>query len=489
MSVPARAGPEQRNVLCEMQEVSYQLPVAFFHDEPIGGGQVTSGSRVLIVDDDELILASLQDRLARDGHEILTASTGREAFRALAEGVDVVVLDNRLPDVEGLEILRRVREEDATMPVVLITGHSTVEHAVEAMTAGAYHYAAKPVDPDSIAMTVARALELTSLRQQLRYLRGQNQAVSIIGECTAMLQVKELIARVALSPASTVLLTGESGTGKDLCARALHATSDRADEAFVAISCAAIPAALLESELFGHERGAFTDAKSRRDGLFQQADRGTLFLDEIGEMAPELQAKLLRFLEDKTFRRVGGSVEMSADVRVIAATNVDLREAVAAGRFREDLYYRLAVVTVRLPPLRERAADIDLLAAHLVDTYNRKFRKHITAISEDAKRVLRAHPWPGNVRELRNAIERAVLLARRQILDVEDFAVLGETAIDPAVVRLPAGGVDIREVERSLIEQALQRTGGNQTRAAALLHMNRDQIRYRMRQYGLLKPT
>jgi len=375
------------------------------------------------------------------------------------------------------------------MPVVLITGHSTVEHAVEAMTAGAYHYAAKPVDPDSIAMTVARALELTSLRQQLRYLRGQNQAVSIIGECTAMLQVKELIARVALSPASTVLLTGESGTGKDLCARALHATSDRADEAFVAISCAAIPAALLESELFGHERGAFTDAKSRRDGLFQQADRGTLFLDEIGEMAPELQAKLLRFLEDKTFRRVGGSVEMSADVRVIAATNVDLREAVAAGRFREDLYYRLAVVTVRLPPLRERAADIDLLAAHLVDTYNRKFRKHITAISEDAKRVLRAHPWPGNVRELRNAIERAVLLARRQILDVEDFAVLGETAIDPAVVRLPAGGVDIREVERSLIEQALQRTGGNQTRAAALLHMNRDQIRYRMRQYGLLKPT
>ncbi len=450
---------------------------------PISGTGVT----ILVVDDERLVRWTLRERFEQEGYEVIEAENGQEALKQLSSGIDVVLLDHRLPDMNGIRVLEACQHLDNGIPVIMITAHSSVEHAVEAMRAGASYYVAKPFDLDAVTLTVERALETTRLRRQLRDLQSrQEQGMQIIGESPAMKKVKGLLPRIAASPASTVLVTGESGTGKDLAAQAVHSLSDRKDYPFVNITCSALPATLLESELFGHERGAFTDAKTKKEGLLEQANGGTVFLDEIGEMELPLQAKLLRFLENKTFRRVGGSSEIHTDVRVVAATNVDLKKAVSEGRFREDLYYRLAVVTVPLPPLRERDGDIDLLAAHFVDKFNREFKKTIHQIAPEAQRLLRAHPWPGNVRELRNAIERAVLLTNCETLKPDDFSFLQETSIDATVVRLPAGGVDIRKLEQTLVEQALERTRGNQTRAARLLGMNRDQIRYRMQRYGML---
>lgn len=447
-----------------------------------------TGMRVLVVDDERLVRWSLRERLEREGHEVIEASDGEQALAEHRRGIDLALLDYRLPDMDGLQILEELLARDADLPIIMITAHSSVDHAVRAMEAGAFHYAAKPFDLDAVSVTVRRALESSRLRRQLRTLRAeQTDGSLIIGESPAMQGVKNLIPRIAASPASTVLITGESGTGKDLAARAVHGLSDRSDQAFVNVTCSALPAALLESELFGHERGAFTDAKARKEGLLEQAHNGTLFLDEIGEMEMPLQSKLLRVLEDKTFRRVGGSTEIHADVRVVAATNVDLRKAVSDGLFREDLYYRLAVVTVHLPPLRDRHGDIAQLSAYFIDKFNREFGKEITSIDPSANDLLAAHPWPGNVRELKNALERAVLLAQRKNLRADDFSFLGETAVEAMALRLPAGGINIRDLERSLVEQALERTRGNQTRAAKLLGMNRDQIRYRMQRYGLFR--
>tara|TARA_R110002096_G_scaffold436100_2_gene667753 strand:- start:4772 stop:6043 length:1272 start_codon:yes stop_codon:yes gene_type:complete len=417
----------------------------------------------------------------------LEAADGASAIDALDASIDLVLLDYRLPDTDGMEILAHVQRFNKDIPVIMMTAHSSVEHAVHAIKAGAYHYVAKPFELDSVAITVARALETSQLRRELRTLQVKTaEGSAIIGESQVMLALKRLIPRIAASPASTVLITGESGTGKDLAAHALHTQSDRRNGPFVNITCSALPAALLESEFFGHERGAFTDAKTRKEGLFQQANGGTVFLDEIGEMEVPLQAKLLRFLEEKTFRRVGGSEEISTDVRVVAATNVDLKKAVTSGKFREDLYYRLAVLTVHLPPLREREGDVDLIAAHLIKKFNGEFATTVRSLDRDAQRLLRTHPWPGNVRELRNAMERAVLLAEGDALSLDDFSFLRETAIDATVFTLPAGGIDIAELERTMVEQALQRTGDNQSQAAALIGMNRDRFRYRMKQYGLL---
>jgi transcriptional regulator with PAS, ATPase and Fis domain len=301
-----------------------------------------------------------------------------------------------------------------------------------------------------------------------------------------MTAVKTLLGRIAGSPASTVLLTGETGTGKDLAAKAVHYNSDRATRPFVNITCSALPEQLLESELFGHERGAFTDARQQKRGLFETADGGTVFLDEIGEMMPGLQSKLLRFLEERTFKRVGGLVDVRVDVRVIAATNRDLEAEVRAGKFREDLFYRLQVMPVSLPPLRERVGDIPLLANYYIDRYNREFRKRVRGVRSEAMAMLEQYRWPGNIRELRNAIERAMLLMDREWLGVEDFSV----ARAPAVMdfRLPPNGVVLEDVERQLLIQALDRAGGNQTHAGHLLGINRDQVRYRMEKFGLARP-
>jgi DNA-binding NtrC family response regulator len=362
--------------------------------------------------------------------------------------------------------------------------------AVEAMKQGAYHYVNKPFNLDEIVLLVEKALETTQLRREVRVLRSsQAQPYSlerIVGESDAIVDMRALLKKVAASPASTILLTGESGTGKDLAAKVIHYGSDRGGKPFMNITCSALPENLLESELFGHERGAFTGADRQKRGLFETADGGTVFLDEIGEMVPALQAKLLRFLEEKTFKRVGGAVDIRVDVRVIAATNRKLEEEVRQGKFREDLYYRLNVVPIALPPLRERAKDIPLLLKYYVDIFNKEFKKRVEGIAPDAMAKLQGYRWPGNIRELRNAVERAMLLGESKMLTVTDFPIA--SAASPTLteaVALPASGIDLEQLERSLVVQALTSTGWNQTRAAALLGLNRDQIRYRIEKFKL----
>jgi transcriptional regulator with PAS, ATPase and Fis domain len=295
------------------------------------------------------------------------------------------------------------------------------------------------------------------------------------------------VARIAISPSSTVLLTGESGTGKDLLAKIIHYTSERSARTFMNITCSALPGHLLESELFGHERGAFTDARMQKRGLLETADGGTVFLDEIAEMPPALQAKLLRFLEEKSFKRVGGAADVRVDARIVAATNRDLDDEVRRGRFRSDLFYRLNVLPVALPPLRTRAEDIPLLVEYFIDRFNTEFRKNVLGATTAAYTTLQRYPWPGNVRELRNVIERAMLLSVRDQLDVRDFESVGHAGGTADAFELPASGVDLEQLERSLVDQALRRCGGNQTRAAGLLGMNRDQIRYRVEKFGLTR--
>jgi len=449
---------------------------------------------ILVVDDEQLIRWSLKDRLTDQGYRVVEADTAASAIARAEEGADLVLLDYKLPDGDGLTVLKKIKERDPDTLVILLTAFSSVETAVEAMKHGAYHYANKPFHLDEIVLLVEKALETTRLRREVRALRAtQAQPYSldrIVGASTSLLTVKALLQKIAGSPASTVLLTGESGTGKDLDAKVIHFNSDRAARPFMNITCSALPEALLESELFGHERGAFTGADRQKRGLFETADGGTVFLDEIGETVPGMQAKLLRFLEEKTFKRVGGAVDIHVDVRVIAATNRNLQEEVRGGRFREDLFYRLNVLPILLPPLRDRVEDIPLLVEFYIDSYNREFKKKIRGVSAEAMAHLRSYGWPGNVRELRNTVERAMLLAERDTLGVDDFT-LGAGAVRLSDrVELPAAGIDLELLERSLVVQALERTGWNQTRAAALLGLNRDQIRYRIEKFHLEKaPT
>jgi DNA-binding NtrC family response regulator len=448
---------------------------------------------ILVVDDEPLIRFALAERLTEEGYRVIEADTAAGALARSVDGVDLVLLDYKLPDGDGIEVLKRLKERDPDALVILLTAHVSVDLAVEAMKQGAYHYANKPFNLDEIAVQVEKALETTRLRREVRALRAtQAQPYSfdrIVGEGAAVVAVKALLKKVASSPASTVLLTGESGTGKDLAAKVLHYNSARASKPFMNITCSALPEALMESELFGHERGAFTGADRQKRGLFEVADGGTVFLDEIGEMVPGLQAKLLRFLEEKTFKRVGGAVDIKVDVRVVAATNRNLQEEVKQGRFREDLFYRLNVLPIAQPPLRDRADDIPRLGEFYVDVYNTEFKKRIRGVSADAMAQLQRHPWPGNIRELRNAVERAMLLTEEQTLGVGDFSPAGAATLRLGdAVELPPAGLDLEQLERSLVVQALERTGWNQTKAATLLGLNRDQIRYRVEKFQLERP-
>ncbi len=452
--------------------------------------------KILIIEDERLIRWSIRQRLEREGYKVAEAETGKDGLRHLREvGADLVLLDYKLPDLTGLDVLRQLRQSDGDTVVIMVTAYGTVETAVDAMKHGAFDYISKPCNMDELAVLVARGLEQTALKRQVARLRAalseQYGFDRIIGTSPAMQDLFKVMKDVAASGSSTVFLRGESGTGKDLVARTIHYNSARAARPFVNITCTALAETLLESELFGHEKGAFTDAKMTKKGLLELADGGTAFLDEVGDMPAALQAKLLRFLEEKTFRRVGGTTDISVDVRVIAATNRDIEQAIRDKQFREDLFYRLNIIPIYLPPLRQRAGDISLLSDYFVAAFNREFKKNIKGLDPDARRLLESHPWPGNVRELRNALERAVLLAHEEHLTAKDFPLLksARTAAGGAAgleIRLPATGVSMEEVEKQLVVQALDLASNNQTKAARLLDLSRDQLRYRMEKFGLL---
>jgi len=450
---------------------------------------------VLVVDDERLIRWSLEQTLEKAGYQVETVEGGGAALQAVRqECPDVVLLDLKLPDLDGIQVLRQLKEAHPDVQVVIMTAYADVATAVEAMRLGAYDYVPKPIDFESLGVTLRNALEARHLRQRVEFLREKHlypfRFDRIVGRSRAIQAVVALARKVSASGATTVLIQGESGTGKDVLAKAIHYESARAEEPFMEITCTAMPETLLESELFGHERGAFTDAKAQKKGLLELAHGGTLFLDEIGDMTPALQAKLLRVLEERRFRRVGGTRDISVDIRIVAATNRDLRAVVEQGGFRKDLYYRLQVVTITIPPLRERREDIPLLVAHFLEHFSREFKKPQPRVGPQLERLLVQYDWPGNVRELRNVVERAMILAESGDLTPADLPPeIAGRGDGPRVERprfqMPASGLVLEEVERDFVRQALELTRGNQTRAARLLGLTRDELRYRVKKFEL----
>src|SRR6516165_9709432 len=377
--------------------------------------------KVLIVDDEKLVRWTLRQKCEEWGYRVLEADNGSAALRiAHNESPDLVLLDLRLPDASGIDILVQIKKNNDARAIIMITADPQLEDLKTALKLGAYDFVGKPLDFDELAVAVKNALETTRLRTEVESLRGEVRRRAgyhnVIGVSARMAELLGFVNKVAVSEATTILVQGESGTGKDLIAKAIHYQSRRLDKPFVPINCSAIPETLMEAELFGHERGAFTDAKTMKKGLFEMADGGTLFLDEIGELSPLLQAKLLRVLEDQVIRRVGGVRDMQVDVRVIAASNRDLEKAVRENQFRQDLYYRLAIIAIFIPPLRERKEDVLPLVDSFIERYNRRFKKSIRGISDETRKLLVAHTWPGNVRELKNSVERAMILEDESVL-------------------------------------------------------------------------
>jgi two-component system, NtrC family, response regulator PilR len=454
--------------------------------------------RILVVDDERSMRELLDIVLRREGYEVLLAESGRAAVEILQrEPVDLLISDIKMPDLSGVDVLRAAKQIDQDILGIMITAFASTETAVEAMRLGACDYLSKPFDIDLLKMKVREKIENRQLRQEnvllKRTLGLSHQFANIIGRSESILQVFKMIETVARTN-STILLTGESGTGKGLVAQAIHFHSLRREKPFVALNCGALPETLLESELFGHMRGAFTGADANKKGLLELAERGTVFLDEIGEMSAVMQVKFLRVLQERRFRRVGGLEEQQADIRVIAATNQDLTKLIAEGRFREDLFYRLNVIPIALPPLRERREDIPLLAEFFLGKYTEQMGKTIAGISHDAMALLTAHDWPGNIRELENVLERAVALEATPAVLSESLppALRGEAAragTPPVGEGIPRAGVDleahVKEIERSYIAEALKRAGGVQVKAADLLGMSFRSFRYYVKKYNL----
>src|SRR5271157_2149023 len=472
--------------------------------------------KILIVDDERLVRWSLRQKCGEWGYRVIEADAGEPALKlAQRESPDLVLLDVRMPDLTGIEVLDQLKKNGDARAVIMITADPQLDDVKAALKLGAYDFVGKPVDFDKLQITIKNALEASRLRSEVQSLRGQVRRRAgyheIVSTSPKMAELMSFVRKVAASEATTILVQGESGTGKDLIAKAIHYESVRQEKPFVAINCSAIPETLMEAELFGHEKGAFTDAKQMKKGLFEIADGGTLFLDEIGELSPLLQAKLLRVLEDQVIRRVGGVRDLQVDVRVVAASNRDLEKAVREGGFREDLYYRLAIIAIFIPPLRERTEDILPLVDYFIQRYNRMFKKSIQGISPETRRLLLAHNWPGNVRELKNSIERAMILEDEPILRpvympfaVGDAARSGLTAFEHSSASadgggkqlasgrvlprlyIPEEGTSLEEVERAMVELAMRQANGNQTHAARLLDISRDALRYKLKKFDLV---
>lgn len=450
---------------------------------------MSDSKKILIIDDDRFVRMSLREAAMSWGYHAIEAGSLKEAEESLAAAEpEVVLLDIDLPDGSGLELLDRLKNERPETVVIMITGDVSVENTVAALRGGAYDFIGKPIKLEELQVTLRNAVETRLLRSEVKTARKKLAAAfdfeNVIGESAAMKKAVELSKRVAESDVLSILLQGETGTGKDVFARAIHYASPRANANYIAINCAALPATLIESELFGHEKGAFTDAKQRKEGLFEQARDGTIFLDEIGEMELQLQAKLLRVLESNTFRRVGGLSDIPMNVRIIAASNKNLKEEAEKGNFRMDLYYRLSIIQIDIPPLREREGDTLLLAKYFIDKANQKPRAvKLKWLSPEAESVFVNYEWTGNVRELRNVIERASILEDGEYITPMHFpadmlSVL-EKEMSPGIM-LPVGGLSLEELEADLARQAYERTGGNMTKAAKLLDISRDQLRYKL---------
>ena len=450
-----------------------------------------------IIDDEKEIRYTLKKMFEISGYDVSTFSSGETALPVIMrDHPDVIILDLHLPGMDGLEILSRLKKFDSEIEVIMITGYADVVSAVKAIKLGARDYIKKPVVFEELNLIVHNALEVKKKNEQLNYLQAEkrHKISDMVGTSSAMQPVYNFIDQVAISPRTTVLITGETGTGKGLVARSIHYKSPRRKNQFIEINCSAIQPSLLESELFGYEAGAFTGANNRKKGLLELAHEGTFFLDEIGDMSLELQSKVLKVLEEQSFRRVGGTKKIKIDIRIISASSKDLFKRVEEGTFRRDLIYRLNVATCRLPPLRDRGEDVILLAEHYLQIFNTEFGKNITSIKSSAKRVLRDNAWIGNVRELRNIIERAVLFEKGNELTLDSIGGLSfsqpenqqsEVSIDTSQIDIPDEGISLVDVERNIIIRALKKAGGNQTRAAQLLGLTRETLKYRLKKHKI----
>ena len=460
--------------------------------------------KILVIDDEQFITSSIVQHLGKEGYEVFSSGSGEDGIEVFKTEVpDIVLLDMHLPGIDGIKTLEILKNLNKDIIAIMITAYGDIVTAVSAIKLGAYDFMEKPFELDKLSILIRKAYETVDLKKEVQYLREEQYEKysfdKIIGMSTAHKSVLALARKISESDATVSLIQGESGTGKSLLSRAIHYHSSRANKPFVEVTCTAIPETLIESELFGYEKGAFTDAKTSKKGLFEMADGGTIYLDEIGDMQPSTQAKFLKVVEEKTFRRLGSLKDMKVDVRIIATTNKNLKEEVKNRNFREDLYYRLNVIPIEIPPLRENPEDIMPIAVYFLNSLKKEFKKDISGISKEAEAMLVSYKWPGNIRELRNVIERVFILEKEgPVLPehlplelskpyIEIHHLQPEKADDRFMFSLPRKGVSIEEVEKNFIIQALEISSGNQTKAAKLLNLSRDALRYRLQKFGLFK--